>query len=190
MGHNIEYYDYSENKSKREITDELDEYVKHRTWEEGSYGLPCPINWIDKVCNTREEAIEYIKSVDNGQYNQIAVKYKDCKEYGKATKDLKTRVSEARSKAYAAEHKVHYADVKAEFITCHTCGSKLARKYLHSNYCPMCRYDMRPESALQKIARLNEIVSELEAKFETAKRKDAQKKNGPIKWLVKIEYHT
>ena len=47
MSHNIEHRTYTERKSERAITDEINAYVKKVTWREGGSGLYNRIRFID-----------------------------------------------------------------------------------------------------------------------------------------------
>ena len=62
MSHNIEHRTYTERKSERAITDEINAYVKKATWREagGGSGLYNRIRFIDKVFPDYDSAYEYI----------------------------------------------------------------------------------------------------------------------------------
>ena len=57
---------------------------------------------------------------------------------------------------------------------------------MESNFCPLCRADMRSETELHRIQRLREKAEDAEKKVIEAKRKS---KKGKVYWLVKIEWH-
>ena len=67
------------------------------------------------------------------------------------------------------------------------CGSRLKISYLTSNFCPVCKEDLRPEYILKSIRAAD-------AKLESATKKlcDYIEKHSKkeVRWLVKIEYHT
>ena len=142
---------------------------------------------LDKVCDTEADARDYIKSVDKGWYDQIAVRFRVPVETAK-TKDLRNRLMAAREKAREADAVVHFVNAKAAFISCPHCKSKIAQPYIKTNFCPVCHADLRPASALEKAQKAIQKCRDLEEKLQQAER-DAAKK-GAIKWLVKIEYHT
>lgn len=77
---------------------------------------------------------------------------------------------------------------KSELIGCKCCGSKIARKYLKNNFCPVCHSDLRPETTLNRIAALKAKADKLHDAVLKEETKIA-KKNGNVRWLVKIEYH-
>ena len=73
MGHNVKHLDYHCSVSQRQVQKRLDNYVACEDWQEGASGLPNPIRWIDRLCKSRDEAMEYIKSHDRGWYDCLAV---------------------------------------------------------------------------------------------------------------------
>ena len=60
--HNIEHYNYPADANKANIEKELNEYVSVVTRLEGGNGLPSKIRWLNHTCESREEALEYIKA--------------------------------------------------------------------------------------------------------------------------------
>jgi len=190
MSHNIEYSVYDEDVDKKSVQGEWDTVARCVGRGEGCSGLGRNIRWIeDSMCGSREEAEELIRKLDCGWYDQLAVRFREPSEPTKEMLNLRSRISEARAKYNAADSKFHFQDAKAELIGCKACGSRLARAHLKSNYCPLCRADLRPESTKQAIQRQADKIKELEEKLAAAEKKAAMK-NGKIKWLVKIEYHT
>lgn len=146
----------------------------------------------NKCFDTYDEALEYIEGL-GGFYLQVAVKYKKVKDFKPSAKltTLRERMAKARNEYYALNNKFHFADHKSETVGCKHCGSKIALKYLHSNHCPVCRTDMRPETIQNRIAALKAKEEELrkqEHELYLAEQKK-QLKNAEEMWLVKIEYH-
>lgn len=192
MSHNIKYFTYKEDVNRKRVQAELDNYVAHEDWQEGCGGLNSPIRWIENcgVLNSYDEASEYIKSHDKGWYDSLAVRYKECNgKESSALKKAKERFEDAKKKWLDLENKLHYADVKADFVSCRNCGSKISRKYLDSNCCPVCDSDMRPQTTLDTLERYKANLDKAKALVLEEKKKSASK-NGKTLWLVKIEYHT
>ena len=189
MSHNIEHFTYPEKVDKNKVQKELDHYAAMEDWQEGCTGLYRKIRWIDgRVYGSYEEAEEVIKKLDRGDYDQLAVKYD---EYHKPKDDKSTELAnkllaagdEYRKRDFA----VYPRSVTSAFIGCKKCGSKLAREYLRTNSCPVCRTDMRPEYILKSIqAAKNKMERVQKEVSDYAKRKGTKE----IMWLVKIEYHT
>ena len=185
--HNIEHHDYKENVNKNEVWAELNDYVEHCTWEEGGNGIE-RIRWNEHICNSYEEAQEWIKQHDRGWYDQLAVKYYSPVAQKSAKIDeLNNKIKETYD-IYSKRNNACYPKTRtSEFIGCGKCKSRLASQYLQGNFCPVCRADLRPDTTLKSIA-------SAKAKWENAQKakKDYVDKHSKkeIRWLVKIEYHT
>mgnify|MGYP002521728111 CR=1 FL=1 len=196
MSHEIKYGIYPEKVNKKNVQINWDNYVAHEDWQEGASGLARPIRWIEgEILASREEAYEYIAKHDSGDYDQLAVRFRDVyiepetsKKYDTLVKrlnNLKTEYESRNSIAYATT-------VKSEYIGCKHCGSKLAARYIqNTNKCPLCHSDLRSVTALANLKRLKERISEVEKQFKEEKKKLDKKllKVSEIKWLVKVEYH-
>ena len=197
MSHNIKYGVYSENVNKKKVEADWNNYVAHEDWQEGASGLVRSIRWIEgEILNSEEEAYDYIKKHDDGNYDQLAVRFRDTcikpdmsKKYdalGKKLNDLRAEYQHKNSIAYATT-------VKSEYVGCKHCGSKLSAKYIqNTNKCPLCHSDLRSTTTLSNLEKLKERITETERQFKEEKEKLNKKlmKSAKIKWLVKIEYHT
>ncbi len=203
--HNIEYFTYDKDVDKKKVSANLDNYVAHEAWKEGSSGLYNPIRWIEKILDSFEAAEEYIKVHDKGDYDNLAVMYYEYPKF-EATKTyeiLKERAERLTRRYIELRDKIHYVDVKSKFITCRFCESKISTAVLSGkiksfaywgkrNDCPVCGRDLRPESALDIIekARLNAEKAGNDLKAEQKKIEKKMIKQAKVKWLLKIEYHT
>ena len=193
MSHNIKYYTYEDSKdfNRRMVEAEINDFVRYETYGEGGHGLNPPIDWdYNKICDSYEDAEAYLKSKDNGWHYSGAVRY--ClppEELSKRCASLRDKNQSLAAKFYEETSAIHYKNVHSAFISCKNCGSKIASKYIHSNFCPVCSADMRPASTLERIKKLKQRVKEAQAKYEKALAAEA-KKSGKYCWLVKIEYHT
>lgn len=190
MGHSIEYFSYPEKKGKNNILNELDAYVRNATWEEGGSGLSS-IRWYDApILNSHDEAMSFLDSNDKGWYDQLAVRYRAVPK-GVTTNRLTELEQKYRevSKIYDdLRTKIYVKDFKAEFIGCKRCGSKVNRKYLRSNMCPVCNFDLRSDTVKKTIEDAYKRVLKVEEQIKEEKLKLVNKK-ADIFWLVKIEYH-
>ena len=188
--HNIITKVYDENVDKNKIEKRLNQLAK----EDGDYGgLPHPIRWIDHTCSNEDVARDYINHNDNGWYDQIAVKFLDYPTINSSTKEnLMQRRKEWCDKLNELRNKIHYANVKSNFVSCQKCESKINRKFIKWNICPICRTDMRPKSTLDLIARYEQIIKDIDKqlKEEELRLQEKAKKKAIVKWLVKIEYHS
>lgn len=189
MSHEVEYYTYKDKKlDKNKVQRNLEAYVERRCWEEGG-GLSRNIRWINEECEDYEDAQKYIEEHDKGWYDQLAVKYRNYSNVKEtqSLKKLKQQESTLYKKIHDIENKIHYKDVKSSFVSCKKCGSKLATKYITSNYCPLCHKDLRPETTLKSIENYKKKIKDIQKKIKSEKIK--QSKKAEIYWLVKIEYH-
>ena len=193
--HNIEMFDFPENTSKEKIEKELNAHVKRETYYEGGHGLYNKIRWFDRVVGDRQAASDYLERIDNGDYDQIAVKYIEVDNNVGMTqkhKDLLMR-RKVLFDEYSTESRVLYKDtVKSQFIGCKGCNSKLNSKYIRGNSCPLCGLDLRSTTTLTALKNKKEKIDEIDKKIreEEKKRVEKQKNKGNVRWLVKIEYHT
>lgn len=191
MGHNIQYYTYPVNTSKEKIESELQEYAQKATWQEGGGGLHSPIRFVDRIMANYDEAKEFLENNDRGFYDQLAVKFKQIPK-GKTTKkidNLKAKLSSVRQERYTLNSVVAAQSFKADYVGCRHCGSKINRAYIKSNFCPICRGDMRSDTTQKKLKALSDKIEKLEEELQKEERALATK-TSDIFWLVKIEYHT
>lgn len=191
MGHDIKYYTYPANANKEQINAELHEYARKATWQEGGSGLCSPIRFIDKTMADYDEAMEYLRSVDRRNYDQLAVKFKRIPK-GKTSKkieELRARLSDVRKERYALDRVIAAQSFKADYVGCRHCGSKINRTYIKSNFCPICHGDMRSDTTQNKLNALSAKIEKLEKELQSEERALAAK-SSEVFWLVKIEYHT
>lgn len=87
---------------------------------------------------------------------------------------------------YMHQHSV--SALKASYIGCPKCGSKLAKEYLSGEYCPLCRTDLRSKTKQETLAKYQEkskaIIKAIQAEEEK------QRRNRKVRWLIKYEYHS
>lgn len=142
------------------------------------------------ICDDYEAAKEFLHQRSDGFYPGVAVKYHDLSNVGtsKQIEALHAKISETRTarQEYIAAHTVK--KFKADYVGCQTCGSKLSRAFLANDYCPLCRNDLRSATTLDRIARYDENIKELEQKVRQERLK--QKDKAKVCWLVMFEYHS
>ena len=51
------------------------------------------------------------------------------------------------------------------YIGCKKCGSKLSRKYLTGNYCPLCKNDLRSATVVERLKKLCDKKAEYQAQL-------------------------
>ena len=143
------------------------------------------------IMGSRDEAEHKLESLSRGRfYWDCAIQFKDIDSI-KLTDKQEATFAASRQKLFDGRSeymKLHSVKtLKAEYIGCKSCGSKLAKKYIHGECCPLCRVDLRPQSTLDVIKKYNQRIKELEAKHTAMKAEKADK--APIRWLVKVEVH-
>lgn len=190
MAHNIEYFVYDENIKRDWVQQKLDHYVSMEDWQEGCKGLGQNIRWLESagIMESDEEAQQYISDHDRGNYDQLAVRFYVYEQPDSSImKSLEGRRSEALSAYLELQNRVWPAERKADYVGCRGCGSRLCRTFLKSNMCPVCKADLRSDTALR-------VVTAAKARYDKADKavKDYTNTHGKkiVKWLVKIEYHT
>lgn len=185
--HNIHYITCAENANRKAIMAEIAEHAS----QDGD-GYSSRMTWHDntKPFESEEKARAFIDAVDNGWYDDHAVRFID---YSGATETAKMKEYEAKvaelvkgEREYQQAHSVK--TFQAEFIGCKSCGSKLSKKHLMGSICPLCRADLRSPTTLAKIKWYQDKITEYRQRIEAEKRK--QKSKAKIKWLVKYEYHS
>lgn len=186
MGHRICKLSVPENCDRKVVLDKICDHAKL----EGD-GYSGPIHWHDEInpLPNRKAAEEWIQEHDNGRYDDHAVRYYDHTQASitPKIKDLQAKNAELTLKLsqYTTANSVKCR--KSEFIGCPCCGSKLARNRLHTEFCPLCKTDLRSKTTLNTIA-------EYHAKMKTncekiAKEQEKQKAARRVLWLVKYEFH-
>ena len=92
---------------KKIVQAELSDYVSHQTWQEGGHGID-RIRWINEICDDEQAAQEKIERLDNHDYDQLAVMYREAtKPNTKAFASLLSRRDELNKKLREAENRVH-----------------------------------------------------------------------------------
>ena len=102
-------------------------------------------------------------------------------------KELKQKSSDVYAEYQRRDRLLYSQVVTSAFIGCKNCGSRLARKYLCANSCPVCHAELRPEHMLKSISSAKNKWDRTQREVNEYIRKKGKKE---VKWLVKIEYHT
>lgn len=78
------------------------------------------IRWLDHVCDTPEEAEEYISSHDKGNYDQSAVKFRDTNSIPTSSAKKKSLIKQIAS----------YEEKKKLFDQAHSLANQKVPSYL------------------------------------------------------------
>ena len=189
--HNTQHYTYDENIHRDYVQRELDHYAAMEDYQEGCSGLPHKIRWLENlgICADYDEAEKVIEKNDSGDYDQLAVRYYEPvrAKPTKAQQELQERVNKAYNRWLKLDQVIYPQTVTSEFMGCKNCGSRLARKHLYRNYCPVCRADLRTPAKQQAIKEAKEKWKQADLVLKEYINAHSEK---VVKWLVKIEYHT
>lgn len=194
MSHMVRMETYEENVSKSKIQKGFDEWASQLGKKEGVRALNGQIRWINKTFNTYDDANKYIdKYYNSGSYEQVAVKYLEYPKniQTKKFKDLNKKYIKCLLKYNEVASKVHYKNVKAQFVSCPNCLSKINRDFINSNSCPICHGEKRPKSTLEMIERHKAVLKDLSNQIleEKISFEQKAKKQAKVMWLVKVEAH-
>lgn len=186
MSHTVKFMYYPEQEDVRRIIADIRWRVSHQGDHSGTDIVRFPTN---EVFDNEDAAMAYIKQHDRGNYDGIAVKFRDFSTVQDTIqiKKLRYKISTTLTKKDEYIHTHSVKTRKPIYISCPCCGSKLNKDRLSSNICPLCRTDLRSPSVLQKIKAFDEKIKD----YETAIKKEQLKRKGEaeIQWLVKYEYH-
>ena len=138
--------------------------IQHDSSDDTSYGWSV---WIISPIDRRCIGSEYIQAEDA---------YKKLLDYvtGKrlATKADYRKIKLLETELVKVTTTYHELDVRTaiynnqgpEFVHCRSCRSRLARKYIKGNKCPLCGNDLRLAAVVNRLDRLQEMQKELREK--------------------------
>lgn len=171
MGHAIDYYT-TKVGSEKQLKIFLSEITEHAydPQETSSYHGNITIH-KGKVYKDYDAAVDAIRKFDNGWYDDHVVMYYDTSAVGKKAIDEWNK----KRDNYILAHSIKKRTSK--YIGCSNCGSKLSIDYLHTEKCPLCNTDLRPESTIEKIKWYDKKVKECKEKYKEKY------------WVAKVEYH-
>lgn len=194
--HNIYTDQRPYNVDKKSVQAYYDEMAYHDHYLESSNGLPSDIKWNDLQLKDLNSAKEWIDNHDYS-YAQLAVSYydKNTLKYTPEYNKLYKRVSEQMIKVKELTSEIKASKVKAKFLSCPHCESKLSTKELvrlKTNECPLCHTSLLSQTQKDKIKREKKKLCELkellrQAEIESKKR---DKRGKGLQWLIKVEWHS
>lgn len=187
MGHCINYIVVDKDTSKQEVLADIEAASAYDNHGYSNYSGG--MKWHeDKVYADYAQAKEAICLMNNGWYDDHAVLFHDCENLeNSVTRRLAKQIEDAKEKMREYIAANHVTSRKSAFIGCPRCQSKLSRKHLRSDLCPVCRTDLRSATVLGRIQGYKDKIFEWEKKILDEKKKLG--KTAPVKWLVKYEYH-
>ena len=105
----------------------------------------------EKVCNTKAQALEYLKTVPTS----YAVKYKVGIPPSPKMITLEKRLTEKAERLVSCQ-KEQEKKFSTAFLTCPHCKSKVNSEFIHPPLCPVCGEDMRSGTAIETLTALEE----------------------------------
>lgn len=192
MGHYITYMSFPRKTTRTEIFAARARVIENDGERDGGVLLSSDNGFKlhdGRIFDTYDEAEAEINRLDKGWYDDHGVLYRDYSKVKptKAMETVRAQIATTKDKRreYINSHQPNR--VKAEFIGCHNCGSKIAKKYLRSSNCPICNHTLLPKSTQDRITAFDKKIKELENRYADAEKK--QKEKAEVKWLVKLEFH-
>lgn len=196
MGHEVLYDSYSIDKSKASINALSHEISEYHSDSRGP--LNANIRFIDVICEDWDAAIEKIESLDNGWYDQLAVKYYSYEETkeSKRTESLRERLSTLTENLKERKQNSCIKNRKSKFITCTKCKSSVNKEYIDDridfyrwNCCPVCGEDLMSNTVKEMINTAEEKIQKCREELNDSIKKDERRGKRTLNWCVKIEFH-
>lgn len=139
-----------------------------------------------KIYGSQEEASKALRESYASwarEYNVAAAFYDtSAAKETKRMKGLKERLERENQKLKDYIKKTDCKNFKAKLITCQKCESKINKKYIFGNTCPLCRHDLRSKTVIETTQRYQNNIQKLTDEIRQEKLK--QKKKLPVRYLV------
>jgi ssDNA-binding Zn-finger/Zn-ribbon topoisomerase 1 len=189
MSHAIDYFTTDKRDEIYAIAEEYASYTVDRQENpSGHYHGNMTIH-DNIVCDSYEDAVAKIDELDDGFYDDHAVKYKD-KDSLKPTKAMMA-IEEKKAKLvqdrleYEEKHSIKAR--KSEFVGCPKCKSRISVKHIRGERCPVCGEELRAQYVLDRIEKYHDDYKTLCDKYQDIVNK--RKEKCPIRWCFKVEVH-
>lgn len=203
MGHVTDYIIVNK---KENIWAEAEDFAFYNTDREenpsGSYHGTLTIH-NDILCDSYDDAVEKINSLDRGFYDDHAVRFYDTSDIRNSPKltKIQQQITDTVQKKREYIEKNHIGYRTSEFIGCLNCKSKISRKHYYTHNgevvtqksynCPICGEDLRSNTVKNRIESFDNKINEYKKKYKATEKELAKKcrNKANIKWLVKVEVH-
>ena len=160
--------------AKNEIKEEIKRYGNIEEYPDLGNDI-LPIVSIETVCKSLEEAEELADSLDwKGKYS-LLIPYKDVGD-----EDIWTiKVNTIYLNIYHEENNLEKyikrtkgcRNHKSKFVGCPRCGSRLNRKSINNDKCPLCGQDISSSTGKKTIKRYKNNIKEMEKELRKEKEK-------------------
>ena len=199
MGFEEEYRVYKDDPKldRRGIEAELKAYAIAADHRERSSGLPRRLRWYDNdpPFDTFEEADNFIelRYVDDDKYACVAVRFyealPDALKADKQYMKLLAKKAALKQKYDSLERAVYVKGLKSKTVSCKRCGCGIPTAWWNSNFCPVCRFDLRPESLKKTLAKGWMDIFRLDHRL-IERRNVIAKKSRRVSWLIRFVHYT
>ena len=160
--------------AKNEIKEEIKRYGNIEEYPDLGNDI-LPIVSIETVCKSLEEAEELEDSLDwKGKYS-LLIPYKDVGD-----EDIWTiKVNTIYLNIYHEENNLEKyikrsrgcRNHKSKFVGCPRCGSRLNRKSINNDKCPLCGQDISSSTVKKTIKRYKNNIKEMKKELREEKEK-------------------
>lgn len=139
-----------------------------------------------KIYGSQEEASKALRESYASwarEYNVAAAFYDtSAAKETKRIKTLKERLEREHQKLNDYIKKNDCKNFKAKLITCPKCESKINKKYILRNMCPLCKHDLRSKTVIETTQRYQNNIQKLSD--EICQENLKQKEKLPVRYLV------
>ena len=188
MGHVYDYSVFPEKTSKEKMYESSTEFAFYNVDREENPTCSYFNRWVqhNMVFDSKAEAENFLNK--QGTYVDGCVRFREPAKPSAKMINLKEKIKATCQKQREFDKNHNITSRKSKLIGCENCGSKVAKNFLKSNFCPVCGKDLRAEYILEKLKEYDKKNEFLKEEYEKEKNKQAKKKP-VIKWLVKTEVH-
>lgn len=177
----------------KEATKRIDkEFTERENCGNIDYYDIAPLSNSYKHFKTKNEAENYLYEMDSWD-NSFFATY-DLKRSSKYI-NLRKRLDAETKKLEDYEKEHSCSSFKAALITCSCCNSKINKKYIEKDICPVCGADLRSKTTIETVERYRKNIKQLtkelldeEKAMETAKVSQKNIVKGTM-LLIAIDTH-
>ena len=160
--------------AKREIKRNIRRYGNIEEYPDLGNGI-LPIISIETVCKSFEEAEELADSLNWKGKNSLLIPYKDVGDRDIWTIEVNTVYLNIYHEKNNLEKYIKRTkgcrNHKSKFVGCPRCGSRLNRKSISNDKCPLCGQDISSSTVKKTIKRYKNNIKEMEKELREEKEK-------------------
>lgn len=125
------------------------------------------------ICKSYEDAKELADSLNWEREYNLLIPFKDVDNIKetKKMKNLHERIKKEETKLNEYVKKTDCKNYKSKFVGCPRCGSRLNRKSINNDKCPLCGQDISSSTVKKTIKRYKNNIKEMEKELRKEKEK-------------------